>query len=276
MAKRKKKKRAVKKRNSKESSKNFFWEYLKKSKASFISFFRKIDKRVIYIALFDLLFFAILMTGLFVWNNKVMEKTNEISPDLLENPANLSPENAAETAALIKGFVVSVIACTLLLLVFLLIVWSFSRGIIWNMVFKKGFTFKYYRKFLLLNLLWFAAWLIPVVLIIASLKRKPSAMVLLIIFVLFCYLTALIYIIFTKNNLIWESIKEVFKLGFGKIQFFILPCIFLILTMAVISLILWPTHFFPQKAYLVISTVSMVLYLAWARFYIADVVKSIK
>jgi len=215
------------------------------------------------------------MAGLFLWNAKISKNIAEIPADLLQNPENLSPEMAEQTLSLVKGHVISIMAYTILLLIFVFLAWTLFKGIIWNITLKKKFTLKYYNQFTLLNLLWFALWLIPVILIIISLKRKPSIIFLLLALIFIIYLTNILYILFTKKNLIKHALKNTFKIGFNKIHFFLLPYALMLITMLIISLILLPANFLPERIFTSISTIVLVFYLAWARFYLADVVSGL-
>ena len=249
--------------------------YWKNTYITFLNSFKKLDKRVIYIVFCDFLFLLLLIAGLFLWNANISKKIAEIPVDLLQDPESLSPEMAEQTLSLLKAPLISVMIATIILLTFIFLIWTFFKGIIWNLVLKKKFGLKYYYKFILLNLFWFALWLIPAFLIIISLKRKPSAIFLLLVLIFLIYFTNILYILFTKRNLIKEALKNTFKLGFNKIHFFLLPYILMLVTMLIISLILWPTHFLPERIYTSISTLALVFYLAWLRFYLADVVSEL-
>jgi len=249
--------------------------YLKNTYITFLNSFKKLDKQIIYIVLCDFLFLLLLMAGLFLWNAKISKNIAEIPADLLQNPENLSPEMAEQTLSTIKGHIISIMAYTILLLVFVFLAWTLFKGIIWNIILKKKFTLKYYKKFTLLNLLWFALWLIPVILIIISLKRKPSAIFLLLALIFLIYFTNILYILFTKKNLIKHALKNTFNLGLNKIHFFLLPYALMLITMLIISLIIWPANFLPERVFTSISTIVLVFYLAWARFYLADVVNEL-
>ena len=249
--------------------------YWKKNYNLFLNSFKKTDKRLIYIALCDFLFFLLLIGGLYVWNSGVAKGIESIPKELLENPENLSPEKTQETALLMKDYLISIVGYTILLVIFIFLIWCLFKGYIWNLALKKKFNLKYYGKFLLLNLLWIAIWLVPLILLFILLKTKPSAKFLVIILVFLVYFTNILYILFTKNNLIMESIKNAFNLGFNKIHLFVLPYVLIILAMVVVSLVTWPTSFLPVKVYTFISTLALVFLLAWARLYLADVVKDV-
>lgn len=249
--------------------------YWQDSYATFINSFKKIDKKIVYVALYDFLFILLMMSSLLVWNGIAKKEIEKIPPELLQNPENLSPENAGETAALMKSSLITIVGSTIALLIFIFMIWCLFKGLIWSTVLRKKFSLGYYGKFLLINLAWFIIWIIPIFFILIALRVRPSIMLMFVIIAIFSHFTNLLYISFTKDNSIKESFKKAFQIGIYKIQFLLTPYVFIIALMVVISTLLWPAQFLNEKAYIAISTLVMVFYIAWARFYLVDVVNKI-
>jgi len=188
---------------------------------------------------------------------------------------------------IIIGFVVT------LLLVFLL--WCLFKGLIYNYILKKRFTLSYYLKFIVLNLIWSVFWIIlffiPVSYAYKMLEQSVTAgsftaqtyaiplsvpILLALMVIIMIHLTTVLYISFTKNPRIFSSIKKTFFLGIGKFHKFIVPYIFVAVILILLSFINLIFAIFPETAEMILSSIFLLVFIAWFRFYLIRVIDKLE
>src|SRR3989338_6255392 len=127
-----------------EKNPNLFFE---KNYSSFINSFKKIGFNTAYMAFYDALFYSI--SSLFVYLGfKYIEKKASAF-NLPENIMELSLQEAGSLAANLRGF-------------FLLTILNLSlfKGLNWSLAAKRKFDFKFFKRYLLLNLAWLPIWIL--------------------------------------------------------------------------------------------------------------------
>jgi len=253
-----------------------FKNYIKNEFSLFLGSFKKLDRRMIYTVLIDFVFVSLIVLSIMGWNSIMIKKMGSIDPTLLENPEGMSAEQAAQAAELVKGQFAGLVLWTIAIALSSFLLMVLFKGWIWNIVMKKRTTLNFFGKFLLLNLLWYILWLVPSIIIVSSLKETAAKVFFLIAFALCVFFTAILYVFFIKSNLVFDSVKNAFSIGFGRISVFIAPILFIALTVVIISIVTIPMKYIPLKVSAAISIVILFVYTAWIRFYFADVVEMVR
>jgi len=251
-------------------------------------------KRFFSVMLLDLLFILVSYIALFLWSSWIISSASRISGLELE----MLTENALEQLAALKSFYYGILACSLLLIVFLFFAWSFFQGLIWSTILKKRFSLGYFRKFLLLNIaciplsivIFFTAvlcfWFFKSAFLFFSAASANPYLVMLALLVLFAFILLpimlylacvvwILYFYFTKKNKILNSFKNAFDVGLKKIHLLYVPCLIMSIVFVLLSVITIPLNLLPAGLELLFLLIFLVIYTAWTRFYItAFVTKS--
>jgi len=252
----------------------------------------KLDKKRFFLVMvFDLLFILVSYIALFLWSIWVSSSASRISGLELE----MLTENALEELAALKSFYYGTLVCSLLLIIFLFLAWSFFQGFIWNTILKKKFNLDYFKKFLLLNLtciplsiiIFFIAVIcfgfFKSVFLFFSTTGLNTSLVMFILLILFTFILLpvmlylvnfiwILYFYFTKKNKILDSFKNTFDVGVKKIHLLYIPCLIMSLVFVLLAVITIPFNIFPAWLSSLFSLIFLIIYAAWMRFYIADFV----
>ena len=81
---------------------------------------------------------------------------------------------------------------------------------------------------------------------------------------------------FTKKNKILDSFKNTFDIAVKKIHLLYIPYLIISLVLVLLSVITIPFNILPAWLTSLISFVLLVIYAAWARFYIAAVIAKLE
>lgn len=256
----------------KKSKENYF----KKSLKTLLDSFKEINLKASFIILADMLFYMAFMLMMFLWNIALGHLFKDFPVESIKNITSLSEEQLGQLAGPMHDVLVSLTVSVPLIILLTIALWSLSKGIIWNLVLKKKFSLSYFWKFSLLNLIWILLWFVPSLFFLFSFKTTMAAFFLVFASAALLYSTPILFIIFTKENIIFKSIKETFKTAFGKIHHFIVPYIIILFSIMITPIIVLPIIYLSQKAYLTIFIIVLFICLAFTRFYLANVVKNIK
>ena len=244
-------------------------DYSKKNYNIFINSFKKIDLKIFPIVFFDLAFYS-LVPLIAIATFKIIQN-KALAINLPQNLLQLGAENAEKLLANLRGFYFLLIAMIILMFITIIIDWSIFKGLAWSFTLKKKFNLKFLLRFFLLNLVWLGIFITLIILFAIAFKEIALPIYMLIFLIIWIYFTNIIYTLFIKNPNI-KSIKKAFKLGFTKIHYFILPYLVLIIILLIIYAIMFLITFLPYGIGLTIMVLMLLFYLAWARFYIVEVI----
>lgn len=246
--------------------------YFKKSYSIFLDSFKKIDLKIFPIVFLDLVFYS-LVPLITITTFKIMQD-KALALTLPQNLLQVGAENADKLLADLRGFYFLLIAMLILMSITIILDWSIFKGLAWGLTMKRKFNFKFFLRFFLLNLPWLGSFIILIFLFAFAFKQASLPIYILILLITWIYFTNIIYVLFIKNpNL--KSIKKAFKLAFTKFHYFILPYIALLIILLIIYLVMNLTILLPFGIGFTIMVLILLFYLAWARFYIVDVIESI-
>lgn len=245
--------------------------FIKQNYSNFINSLGNINLKIFFIVILDVLFYYIFMQAGRFLITQIQKKSTNI--DLTQNLLELSQQNAAQLLSSLKEFFFFIIILLILFVIAVIINWSIIKGIIWNFTKHKKPSLKFMKKFLLLNFIWLPIWILIFLLIAFGIKQSAAPIFMIIAFMLAVYFTNILYPLFLANNKI-SSIKESFRLGFKKIHYFIIPYIIIIALFLILSKIysiaVLGINISPYVSYTFI-----IIYIAWIRYYMVEVVNSI-
>jgi hypothetical protein len=245
--------------------------------------------------------FSVVSNLLLSWSNKAMGGMNV---DQMQNFfTTASPEQMLPIATIMRNYLLSAILILLAMAVIYFLLYSFTRGLIWNHLSKKKLTKKTYWKWNSLNL----ALILPIVLygFVAALVKLLFIVILRFFFTLnptfyvkyenifdgfFLILNGLMNLIivlvaltiiflayhtFTQKYKVWESVGNafhLFKLHWSKLW----PLLLLAtLTAGILTLVLLPLKSWLQYQTFILTTVNLIIsvfYLAWFRIYLVKTI----
>ena len=250
-----------------------------------INSFKTLNFKFLFVIIFDLLFFIALYLSSFVFG-KIMTKQAMKLQGLPLQTIGLELEQSQNILKAVNSFIYSLIIVLFFMLLFMLFNWSFFRLLIWNLVIKGKAEIKRFWRFLLANLVWTLMWIVPFlfafypIILIAKMAsvEKPPLFPFIGLGIVVCALlhfTYLYFIGFIVKKRIKDAIRFAFVTGAAKIKHLLLPYLFIFVSFIILSFIIYPLKFLPNKISFLISLIIFVAYFAWLRFYISSAVLSI-
>jgi len=253
-------------------------------KMLFIESFKKIDKKFVYVVLFDLLFYAglvlsvILFSKLLVW---AFGSFLQIPGKLLalSKMTEFSQLEAGFEGAgmLLDQFRSKLVISFTVLWVLVVAVFTFFKGSAWAFVSKSRLDKKYFVKFLKINLWWFGIIGLLVLVVFWFTKPAATGFSVLLLAGLAVYLTTVFYSIFDPKKSVKELFQKLWHVGVERIYCFILPFVLakviLVLYLGIIAFV----------ALLVVPDIALyvlfaffVVWQAWFKYYVYLVARSVK
>lgn len=231
----------------------------------------KPNKKFTSTLLIDAAYWFSVFALLVLARNFIEKKTQELT---LKNVAQASFQAVQSNLAHIKSFIFVMILISIILLLIILLFYSITRYPIWTVLANKKITKKDFLKFLGLNLLW---WLIFVPLtyfIVVGLKQPHLLIGLVLLSIIYVYLTALLHNTMIGTGSIKKSFSNAMK-GFALLPKFLsaiasaIVVYFVLLGMIwIISLAIIPGMIFHGILFL--------FYMTWLRIYLRSVIIDVK
>ncbi len=251
-------------------------------KLLFVESFKKIDKKFIYVVLFDFLFYlgiaaaVLIVSKLLIWSlgsffmlpGKLMA---------MSKMSDLAQLGASDDLGMLLNQFKGKLALTFIVLWFLFVlVFTFFKGPAWSFVTKQRLNKKYLLQFCKLNL-----WLLGSIMVLCLLffwltKPAVTGFVLLLIFSIALYLAPILYAVFNPNTAIKDLFKKMWFVGVERFYYFLLPWIIAqVLVLVIIVVVGLLASFFPSGGAFILFA-AMILWQAWFKYYIYLVARSIK
>ena len=181
------------------------------------------------ILLYDILFYLFAFLGLYAFYIKFVNSLMLLQgSELFEFASNPSESSLNATYAVMQKFYLSMIGYSLLLIIFLLVIWSLSRYLIWLNITKKKFNIKTFLKFIPANTLWVMIISIPLVImfipfynyvqIYGQSTQLPTGLdilryILLSTILILFYFTNMMHLAFIRKEKIFSPLWKGFKVG---------------------------------------------------------------
>lgn len=248
-------------------------EFMKKNINAFLESFKKLDVRLLYSILYDVIGYVLIGGCIKVYQTvlyKLLYKLPDISSLQSIDPSN---PQIAQVLASLKIVFSQLAIYTLLLGAAVFLIWVFFKGIIWSAVLKKSVDFKFYRKFLLVNLLWGLIWFFVLILSFIFVKQNVLAYLAIIFFMLLIYLTCILYYNSVKEKKIKRIFNETFRIGLKRIYYFIIPAVVMFLVFFILMQSYWFFIRLSDVVQAVIFIIIGIVFVAWTRFYVSNIVE---
>ena len=254
----------------------------------YIKSFKELDLEFIHTVMYDILLYSCWALSFVVyglWTTKIFEKLNELDIASLQTAmqditkSNISNQQAELSLQILQSTITKFIFLTLLLILIILGVYALFKGLIWTKILKKKFTFKYFRKFIALNLLYvlFAVvvFILPVLLVLLGIKAGFWLLFLQIIIgiilIMYFYFRTISNILFAKTKKISSFFKS-FEKGADKFKKLIIPLLYIVLIFMIISLISMILNIFPEIIVMIFSSILLLAFISWARIYFVKLI----
>jgi len=157
-----------------------------------------------------------------------------------------------KTTSIISGIKTELLMITIVFIILYALVYTICKGISWSCLLEKKPSLKYFLKFFLLNLIWFALFMLIIVLAALFTIPEIAILIILILTFLIMYLSWILAAIFTLKNQIKASIKKTLKTGILKIHYFLIPLLIILIIMILANIIIKPyIHHFIYMAIII-------------------------
>ena len=241
---------------------------------------KKTFKQVfLYGVCFFILFYAVAKIFSFVFqkiNVKLISITG--TADL----TTLAEEQLIPALSSAKSVIFLIFAVSFLFLILEIYNYSFFENLMWNTIFKKKTTWKNTNKFLGLNIILTAIFLLVIALIFLLISKLPGnlikfgAMMFYLVILFAFYLLFVGYISFGKTHEIFKSVKNAFVIGVKHLDLTIIPLLIATIISIIINLVFSLFTWLPDAILLSLQAVIFAAYLAWFRIYLSNALKSVK
>jgi hypothetical protein len=230
----------------------------------------ELNKKIIKTAFIDLIFYASILAIILIlatWiRGKISSLTNTLDlPALFSNNIDLINQNLDSLTKILVLLILFIVISIILII----ITYTFFKGLIWAKLLNKKFSWKSFRKYFYLNLI----YLIPAIIIILTIFFKyENAFLTIIISLLFLHFHFLLSYYISNTNKIILSFKQAFKKGI-KINKFIYPYLIISAGFLVLSFILGKISYFYFSIRPMVHLVIYILYSAVSRNYIKNIIQ---
>jgi hypothetical protein len=206
---------------------------------------REVDIRVLLATLYDILFWGCTLgavLSLLYWLNAEASGLKFLAGGY-QALFSMKPEEAALYYTQIRHFLIVFVTVIVLCLLLPLFFFTMSRYLIWNLLSRKKFNWKKYGKFVVLQLVWIALWLVPFLIALIPLFilvraaqgtgsefTAPAGYIVFFwtVVLIMIYYTHHLYYYYVETGKIFQSIQEAFTRGTHRIFVRILPSLLIL------------------------------------------------
>lgn len=240
------------------------------------------SKQLLIVLLLDIMVMLLLLFisyQSYVFFNSEAEKLDQNAQlDLVKNFAKQGDYNdqvlskMESISAAMKAYLVKMIVGVVLLFLSVVIIWTIGKGFTWLLLTKSKRSIKFFVKFFFLNgILWIIV-LSLIFFILTAVQPEYVNFSLIFVCIIAAYGGYSIYYIFSIKQMfssVWSGVKQ----SVAQIKNFVVPFTFLSMLFFIGFLIYQVTmNLFPSRLIVLISL--MVLFLAFAKVFFVQVVKS--
>ena len=247
------------------------------------SFSSLLQPKTILLLFYDLLFWALFFVGLIAYPRLLEHTTNSLDSmgdNLIAGLQNAQAMTAGETV--MRVFLLSFIALTVAWILWSLLAWTFTRGMIWQLLTGNNrWSVRIWVKFFFLNLLWFvlvaALWLLVFgvmgkIVPYGSFAYPGNApWLLLTAFVLLLgtwYFTEILNYMFVLRGTIFGTLRETLFVGARKFRALVPAYLAVIGTFLLLMVAAYALRLLPEQLSNVIAAILLLLFAAWMREYL--------
>ena len=234
-------------------------------------------KIIIITALYDALYWMLVFASVYFyqWRLNLLAGTTKDGVVLDKQAMLTNPDILNQNVEVLQTLFVFLFAGAIILIIFTLITYTLSRGMIWTTLADKKPNKKFFLRFLGLNSLWWLIWLPFLIISGLATKQAPAAQNTAILFIMIAaYFTPILHTLFVSGRKIGESIGNAFAIGISKLFKFVVPYTLAFIVYIIIYQLfrIVPTQ---QKMIFAASMLLVVLYFAWLRTYLYQIIKKL-
>jgi len=242
----------------------------------FLNSFKHLNAQSSFVVLADLLFYLSVM-GLFYAFGAILQK---VAPASVQAQAMTAIEGVTND---MNVFLAYFIVGTVILAIASLFLWIISRLLIWKLTLGKSADLNGLWKFSLLAMVFIAISILvlalPLYSFVVYVKQNNLLSIALILLLpllisVLLYFTNLSFIFFVeqRERNTMDILKRTFKSGFRRIWNFILPLLLMVVMFFIVSLVSRAFELLSRAMTVFMSSLMLLVFLAWCRYYFADVV----
>ncbi|MFC1741001.1 hypothetical protein ACFL3V_00505 [Nanoarchaeota archaeon] len=246
--------------------------------------FIRIDRRLLYVVLLEFLLIALLVIGGFTWNRSIMSLDDDISG--LRTQMESFGDYASSFGTPISDQVMAKVLgtfffSTVLLILFIIAVWTFIKNRIYDTLLKTGFAWGVYWRFVVMSILWgIVSFIIFMVLQfitfltfgrnmdVSAVSGVLSIVILAVVFFALFWFSINIFTHLVRRKTLRGAVKGLYQTGIRGFGRFLIPLLFSIIILVIINLIQFIFLLAGNMVvFTIISTILLVGYFSWLRFY---------
>lgn len=252
--------------------------YLDKALRNFAYSFKSLDRKILYVVVFNLVFYLVLLA---CYNSLSTAIMKQAEPVFAIAGADFKAGNDAALQAnmeIIDTFYRNMASYMGGIIVLLLAVYGITNLLVWSTITgtrikkaKKAFM----AKFIALSALLAAAAIGLTMLVIWSVRTAVVPYWLLVLVILYIHLGTIAYISYFMKKKIGKSIKSAFSTGFARLHHFIVPYILVALVFIVLN---YATAFIskgPLLGNMTFYFIVFIFFIAWFRIYVYSFAKDL-
>ncbi len=259
-------------------------DYVKSSFRELKGSFKSLDRTILFVTLYNLVFFFASITIGLRYSSLFTERMNRLFGGVDFNAVRMGPSpELAGLAGVVKSFYWTMIFYFVVLWLIMFALLAVTNFLIWISITRKklkktkpGFA----GRFLALLFGWSAVWSLIFFEIFISIKPEVLLKWLAIVYLVYAHLTTLLYIAYFKRGNVRKALKNSFAAGFGKFQHFVMPYIYAGIIFFVLNKVLVPiqryTVILGEFNGVNVSTfIIFIFFGAWLKIYIYSFAKKL-
>jgi len=243
----------------------------------------RVDHRFWFIMLWEVVFILSVVAGLAVFSAKM----SSIDPMMLQAASQASQPFTLNNALMMQGSAQTVkdvqtmvFSYTAAILIYMLLVMSLFKSIVYSVLLKKRYRAVFSAKFLLAQVIWCIILFIIIGMLntlflktlFFSLDTSAGARLTLFIslvvgIILFSYLTIMFFLAFTRTEKVWKSLKMLFWDNIAGIGRFLRPLFLTLLTFIALNIVFRFTNRLPTYVSIVVNAVILLAFITWLKIY---------
>lgn len=253
-------------------------KYLVKTAAGFFNSFAKLDRTILYIVVYKLVFYLGLL-GCYKVSSMVFFQKSMPLFKLAASDASVQTKEVLQTyIQAIHTFYIEMALYAALFAIIIFAIYSLTNLLIWSAITGKKLKkkdMKFSAGFFGLSAVWVLTWVMIMLLAVLSVRTEVVALWIVPITLFYGHFTNLAYISYFKRGKVFKSIRSSFGVGTSKLGAFILPYILTLVGFIIINLVLMLIPIFIKIRPMTLYFIVFLFYFAWFRIYVYSFAKKL-
>jgi hypothetical protein len=246
-------------------------KYIEGAFRNFIGSFRTLDRKILYVAAYNLVFYLALVAAYNKFTALFMKKAEPVLAIAGTDFVKASDTVMQAHAATIQNFYKIIFAYGVLFIIAVFAVYAVTNLLVWAAITEKKLKKlkkKFIAGFVAVNAIWAAALILGFAAIIRSIRPGIMPYWLFAFALLYIHLATLSYIFYFKKAKIGKTFKSAFSGGISKLQYFIVPYALAAIVYTAVNYALLYLAKIQVFANITFYFVIFVFFMAWLRIYI--------